>query len=94
MIKPTLQAHLVLDANDTCPSPHGSRSCDAFEALFLPSSITAMLAADGGNLIGRMMRTQAALDAWDGALEAEERAQGISPAPLPSPFRDKQSYRN
>ncbi len=93
-LKPKLRSFLTADANDIVPSRTGSFPCDAFEALFLPDTITAMLEADGGNLIGRMMRTQAALSAWDEALAAEERAHGINPAPLPPPFRNKRSYRN
>ncbi len=93
-LKPFLGCHLTPDMSDVAPIRQGVRSCDAFEALFLPLTIDAMLKADGGNLIGRMFRTQAALDAWDTALGKEETAHGIQPKPLPSPFHNKRTYRH
>ena len=94
VLKPILSPALTPDPADVTPTRQGVRHCDAFEALYLPITIAAMLQADGGNLIGRMMRTQAALAIWDDALAAEETAQGIQPEPLPSPFRNKKTYRN
>ena len=93
-LKASLTPHLDPDAGDTYPARRGPRPCDAFEALFMPETIGAMLESDGGNLIGRMMRTQAALMAWDAGLAGDESASGIAPVPLLPPFHDKKSYRN
>jgi hypothetical protein len=93
-VKPSLTPHLDYDSSDMFPTSQGPRPCDAFEALFMPATILAMLESDGGNLIGRMMRTQSALSAWDAALAEEEGHYGILPTPLTSPFRHKKSYRN
>jgi len=73
-VKPEVSRFLLADAHDLAPGLWGHRSCDAFEALFLPGSIAATLSADGGNLIGRLMRTQAALAAWDESLRRAEEA--------------------
>jgi hypothetical protein len=59
--------------------------CDAFEAMFMPKTISSMFESDGGALIERMMRTQHALGSWDDAIataEIEFRLQA-----LPSEFR-------
>ncbi|MES2463105.1 MAG: hypothetical protein V4671_21175 [Armatimonadota bacterium] len=50
------------------------RLADPFESLYLPGSISAMLAADGGNLITRLMQTQEALGGWDGHIARQEAA--------------------
>ena len=69
-----LRPHLTGDATDTFATRWGRRPCDAFEALYLPPTIAAMLHADNGNLISRLMRTQDALAAWNTALAHEEAA--------------------
>ena len=69
-----LRPHLTHDATDTFATRWGRRPCDAFEALYLPPTIAAMLHADNGTLISRLMRTQDALAAWDTALAHEETA--------------------
>ena len=72
-----LTRYLTADPNDTAPSLWGRRSCDAFEALFLPSNLKTMLGTDGGHVIGRLNRTQAALAAWDNDIRhAEAAARG------------------
>jgi hypothetical protein len=74
-IKPALSAHLQSDPNDALlPGPWGRRACDGFEALFLPPTLDAMFAADGGNLIGRLMRTQAAVTGWQESIARRESA--------------------
>jgi hypothetical protein len=73
-VKPEVSRFLQADESDLAPGLWGHRSCDAFEALFRPGNIAAMLSADGGNLIGRLMRTQAALAAWDETLRRAEEA--------------------
>lgn len=60
--------------NDTKPGFWGRRSTDSFEALYLPFSIDEMLTADGGNLIERIMHTQAALGAWEAHIARQETA--------------------
>lgn len=45
---------------------------DGFEKLFAPETLDALIAADGGELIARLGRTQAALEAWQSALPREE----------------------
>jgi hypothetical protein len=67
-VKPEVSRFLQADTSDSTPSLWGHRSCDAFEALFLPGSIGAVLSADGGNLIGRLIRTQTALADWEETL--------------------------
>jgi len=73
-VKPAVGRFLTSDASDSAPMLWGHRSCDGFEALFLPGSITAMLGADGGNLIGRLMRTQTALASWEKSVRRAEEA--------------------
>ena len=75
-VQGVIAPYLTSDASDSMPGiwGRGRRGCDAFEALYLPPTIAAMLEADGGNLIGRMMRTQEALMAWDAQLAREEAA--------------------
>lgn len=73
-MKLLLAAHLQNDTSDTLPGLWGRRSCDAFEALFYPGTIAEMLESDGGNLIGRLMRTQSALESWDADLSRKEEA--------------------
>lgn len=60
---------LAIDPSDR----RGRRPCDGFEALYAPASIGAMLTTDGGNLIGRLMRTQEALGAWETDLRRQEQ---------------------
>ena len=74
-VRPEVSRFLQADASDSAPSLWGHRACDAFEALFLPGSIGAVLSADGGNLIGRLIRTQTALAAWE---ETLHRADEVS----------------
>ncbi len=71
--KRTISAYLENDPSDGVSGRFGRRACDAFEALFFPGTIDAALAADGGNLIGRLMRTQAALLAWKESLDQREQ---------------------
>jgi hypothetical protein len=68
-----LGRYLRMDPSDTTPGLWGRRPCDAYEALFLPNSLDAMLNADNGNLIGRLTRTQEALTAWDDSLRRSEQ---------------------
>lgn len=76
-VKPALAPHLTPDESDAAPALWGRRACDAFEALFFYPSLEGMLAADGGSLIGRLMRTQSALAAWK---EATLRREPDAPA--------------
>jgi hypothetical protein len=73
-VKPRIASHLAPDDSDTAPGLWGRRPCDAFEAMYLPATVAVLLENDGGSLIGRMMRAQAALDAWDRSLRREEAA--------------------
>lgn len=73
-VKRELARYLASDPNDTAPGLWGRRSCDAFEALFLPSNLKTMLGTDGGHVIGRLNRTQTALVAWDNELRHSEAA--------------------
>ena len=73
-IKPYLAPHLQADGSDTLPTMWGRRMCDGFEALFAPVTIAALLETDEGNLIGRMMRTNTAVSAWESDLQAREVA--------------------
>jgi hypothetical protein len=68
LVKSQLTPFLQTHPSDGVAGRFGRRACDAFEALFFPQTIAAMLGADGGNLIGRMMRTQEALEAWERGL--------------------------
>ena len=80
-IKSLISGHVKQDDSDGIPGFFGRRSCDGFEALFFPTSLEIMFANDGGNLIGRLIRTQAALTAWEEALARNESACRV-PAPL------------
>jgi hypothetical protein len=73
-VKSELGRFMDTDESDTAPGMWGRRSCDAFEALFLPTTLQGMLTADNGHLIGRLMRTQNAMMAWDERLSSAERA--------------------
>ncbi|MBC8103989.1 MAG: hypothetical protein H7Z41_15555 [Cytophagales bacterium] len=73
-IQRLIEPYQVRDAADSVPGIWGPRSCDVFEALYLPSTIGAMLETDGGNLIGRMIRAQEALAAWEATIRREESA--------------------
>lgn len=73
-VKRTLGLHIEADDSDTLPGRFGRRTCDAFEALFHPPTLNSLLTHDGGNLIGRMMRTQNALEARKDALRRQEVA--------------------
>ena len=73
-IKQTVSTHLDGDPSDGVAGRFGRRACDAFEALFFPATIAAMFQMDGGNLIGRLMRTQAALAAWEESISHREGA--------------------
>ena len=71
-IKGYIAEHLLADANDTLPALWGRRACDAFEAMFSPMSVAILLSTDSGNLIGRMMRANAALAGWESDLTKRE----------------------
>jgi len=73
-IKSFVSHFLEFDPSDTQPVLWGRRSCDGFEALFSSPSVVIALDSDGGNLIGRMMRSQAALTEWEGSLLRREEA--------------------
>lgn len=73
-VKRELARYLTSDPDDTAPSLWGRRTCDAFEALFLPANLKTMLGTDGGHVIGRLNRTQAALTAWDNDIRHSEAA--------------------
>lgn len=80
------KVHLYLsdDPSDAgSPSRFGRRSHDAFEALFSPVSIAALLAADDGDLIGRLMRTQSALGEWEDGIARREAACATAAAQTP-----------
>lgn len=80
--KRTLAPFVLSDPSDGVTGRLGRRAaCDAFEALFFPHTIAAMLAADGGNLIGRLLRTQEALAAWQRGIRRRER---LADAPFSS----------
>lgn len=68
-----LGPHLVSDDSDVTPTHWGTRRCDTFEALFLPQSITALLEADNGCLIDRLMRAQQSVTGWYETLRHEEK---------------------
>ena len=74
--KRALSVYLEYDPSDGVTGRFGRRSCDAVEALFFPPSIAAMLASDGGNLIGRLVRIQEALAAWQKSIARREAAAG------------------
>jgi len=63
---------MTRSAEDTAPTLWGRRACDAFEAMFAPSSVASLLSTDNGHLIGRMMRANAALASWENDLEKRE----------------------
>jgi len=71
-IKTYVAPHLPTDPDDTLPTLWGRRSCDAFEAMFSPATIAVLLETDNGHLIGRMMRANAAVGAWEHDLEKRE----------------------
>ena len=71
-IKTYVAPHLLTDADDTLPTLWGRRACDAFEAMFAPATIAVLLETDNGHLIGRMMRANAAVDAWEQDLQKRE----------------------
>ena len=80
--KRSLAPFVRADSSDGVTGRFGRRACDAFEALFFPHTVAAMLATDGGNLIGRLLRTQEALAAWQRSIARRERliaAPGDSP---------------
>ncbi len=80
--KRSLSPFVPPDASDGVTGRFGRRAaCDAFEALFFPHTIAVMLAADGGNLIGRLLRTQEALAGWQRSIQRRER---LAAAPLPA----------
>lgn len=76
-VRQLVAPHLTSDASDTAPALWGRRTVDAFEALYLPPSIRASLEHDNGDLIGRLMRAQEALGAWDEHLRREEGALAV-----------------
>jgi len=75
-VKEYVAPHLDADPSDTLGVRWGRRSCDAFEAMFAPPGLEEVLANDGGNLIGRLIRTQAALTAWEASLTHRECTVG------------------
>jgi hypothetical protein len=77
VVKRDLSRHLPRGENDTAPGLWGRRPCDAFEALFLPVSLKALLGHDGGRVIDRLNRAQEAVAAYAEELartEAEVRS--------------------
>jgi len=76
-VQPLIARYLETDAADTVSTIWGRRACDLFEALYQPQSIAALLEADGGNLIGRMMRAQRALGAWEEHLRRASDAAAV-----------------
>lgn len=76
-VRPLVRGYLAAahDAeHEAKPTLWRRHSADAFEAFYLPTSIEAMLAEDGGNLIERMMQTQEALRGWEGHIVRQETA--------------------
>lgn len=71
-IKQYIAAHLEVDTNDTLQTLWGRRACDAFEAMFSPTTVAALLESDNGHLIERMVRANTALADWEGDLEKRE----------------------
>lgn len=67
-IRPHAAAHVVPDDADRWDG----RACDAFEMLFVPESLALLLERDGGTLIARLGRTQAALESWEASLSRQE----------------------
>jgi len=80
--KRALSAHLESYPSDGVTGRFGRRTCDAVEALFFPPTIAAMLASDGGNLIGRLVRIQEALGAWQKGIVRREAAAGAGAKPI------------
>lgn len=77
--KRALAPFVQADPSDGVTGRFGRRAaCDAFEALFFPQTIAVMLAADGGNLIGCLLRTQEALAAWQRSIRRRERLAGAN----------------
>lgn len=72
--KRDLGRHLESNTDDSVPGLWGRRSCDAFEAMFLPTNLKSLLSQDGGRMIGRMMRTQTAIAAYADAICHAEAA--------------------
>lgn len=71
-LKPSITPFLVEDESDLVPTASRERrACDAFEALFMPDSVSTLLETDQGSLIGRMIRTQQALESWSRSLHSE-----------------------
>ncbi len=79
-VKRSLALHLESDESDTFPTRFGRRACDAFEALYQPPTLHSLLENDGGTLIGRMMRTQNALEARKQMLQHQAAALQTSVA--------------
>ena len=73
-IQPLVADFLTPDASDHAPGWWRQRSCDAFEALFLPVRLSAMLADDNGHVIARLTRTQNCLADWYDSLRLQESA--------------------
>ncbi|MFM7320310.1 MAG: hypothetical protein ACKO5K_02145 [Armatimonadota bacterium] len=51
---------------------HAGEAVDPFEMLFLPESVSAMLSADDGGMIGRLGRCQSILEQWEAAVRRGE----------------------
>lgn len=62
MHRPALLSHLKVEPDDLVPVGDGRRARDAFESLFLPRSVDAVINSE--NVILRIMRTRCALDAY------------------------------
>jgi hypothetical protein len=60
--RPGLISHLLSEPDDSVPAGDGRRARDAFESLFLPKSVDAIINSE--NVILRIMRTRCALDAY------------------------------
>lgn len=69
-------AEYLTPVADTAPTPLGAQSCDAFESLFFPVSLEAMLENDNGAMIDRLQRAQNALIAWSDDLNRARRDLG------------------
>jgi hypothetical protein len=74
LVKRELVRYLESDHADSAPGMWGKKSCDNFEALFLPYSLKALLKADEGDMIQRLMVTQSALASWEELLAGSEAA--------------------
>ena len=67
-IRPALQPYLASEHGDTVPHEDGAQAPrDAFESLFLPQNLDALINSD--TIISRIQRTRFALDTYRDGLE-------------------------